>query len=209
MPLYSSSCVPLKKALTTEDLQNLNDILKNSESKISFWGKRVIIANGFKGSYSLQDLHSNIIKLANRRFNENNLSTQDRLNGISISKRIVELYDISNKQITQKNYLTRFFVISKIFILNVAYILLYGYFYNSRLDPIDMFFLYKAEEWKIKFGNIGNPTDGDLPDGDLHISENFIRILADNEQKGGNNIIELLKNNPKLIDDLVTWSISP
>ncbi|NGX63168.1 MAG: hypothetical protein KR126chlam6_00575 [Candidatus Anoxychlamydiales bacterium] len=121
-------------------LQKLDDILANAEARITFWGKRVITAEGYKGQYSLNSLFRKIINLAIERCEKENLTPVERLNGIRISEKISEFYE--KTPIKNRNFLTRFFVsLRKIFSDLFLHV-------NS---------INYAEKMLKKYPNMGNP----------------------------------------------------
>ena len=102
----------LSKELDTTDLEKLDNILANVKTRITFWGKRIIVpqTSDMKGSYSLNAFARDIINLANARCQKDDLTTEERLKGITISLRIKGLYYDSDQRVKQRNFLTRFFV---------------------------------------------------------------------------------------------------
>ena len=150
----------LNKELETNDVEKLNKTLtlssENSfKTKVTFWGKRVIVSDNYKGSISLNTFASRILKLANERNSAGDLTTEERLHGISLSKKINTFYEYSDKEVKNRNFLTRFFV----------FLREYSFSRNTTRFCVENNFIYKRfsayseNEYKKIFGEekIGDP----------------------------------------------------
>ena len=146
----------LSKELSTNDFEKLNRVLDISTTKVTFWGKRVIVSDyyifsrPYKGSYSLNTLASKMLKLGYQRCSDDSLTDKERLHGINIANKIHKFYEETDKQIKNRNFLTRFFVsLRKIFSD------LFLYYVDELKKPNfikDCFLAYSIEKYEAKFG---------------------------------------------------------
>ncbi len=67
----------------------LATILENSQASLSFWGSKLVIANGYEGSAYLGDISSKYLELAGG----DALSLQDRTGGLQIHARLHRYYE--------------------------------------------------------------------------------------------------------------------
>lgn len=100
----------LNFALRENNLDSLNTIIGRAQTKVTFWGNRVITVGGYKSSYSIKLLANKLIKLSYERCEKQDLSTKDREDGITLSRKVNKFYAETDAQIKQCNFLTRFFV---------------------------------------------------------------------------------------------------
>ncbi|NGX63169.1 MAG: hypothetical protein KR126chlam6_00576 [Candidatus Anoxychlamydiales bacterium] len=150
----------LSKELETDDVEKLNKTLVLSKengfkTNVTFWGKRVVVSDYYKGSISLNTLASKILKLANERCEKGDLTTEERLHGIGLSRKINAFYEYSNKEVKNRNFLTRFFV----------FLREYSFSRNTTRYCVENNFIYKRfsayseNEYKKIFGEEKIETD--------------------------------------------------
>lgn len=86
----------------------LRPIVEQSECKISFLGRRYIVAPNYKGSASIDSLAARVIELVNQyKFQFTN---QERAHGKSIANKISQNYRLSDAQVKQQGFLIKFFM---------------------------------------------------------------------------------------------------
>jgi hypothetical protein len=86
----------------------LRPIVEQSECKISFLGRRYIVAPNYEGTASIDSLAARVIELVNQyKFQFTN---QERAHGKSIANKISQNYRLSDAQVKQQGFLIRFFV---------------------------------------------------------------------------------------------------
>ena len=89
-------------------LSAVKKIMETAEVKTTFWGSRVVVVKGFSGSVYLDDIAHKIICAGNKRSDADNLLPAERIAGINIVRKLKNLYSISDVQIKNSNFFTKF-----------------------------------------------------------------------------------------------------
>lgn len=90
-------------------LEVVKNILDKAETRITFWGTRLVEVGEYTGSITLESIASRVLKASNQRCEADDLTLAERVAGLDISKRVENLYLITDKQIQNANLLTRLF----------------------------------------------------------------------------------------------------
>jgi hypothetical protein len=88
--------------------EDLRPIVDNIDTGISILGDRYIVAEGYNGIVSIDALAARVIELVNQY--QFNFTRSERSHGKSIANRITQMYNQSDAQVNQQNFLIRFFV---------------------------------------------------------------------------------------------------
>ena len=92
----------------SNQLTTVNNLLDTAQVKTTFWGSRVVEVNGFTGSVYLEDIARKILRTGSERSEADNLLPAERIAGLEIVRKLVGFYRISDKQIQNSNFLTKF-----------------------------------------------------------------------------------------------------
>ncbi|NGX63171.1 MAG: hypothetical protein KR126chlam6_00578 [Candidatus Anoxychlamydiales bacterium] len=129
--------------------ENLNRLLEQSKTKVTFGGRRVIVVQDYKNSFSLTSLARLLIFVANEKHKTDVLTPRERLIGINISNIIDNFYKETDLQIKQRNFLTRFFVfLREHFSISSKYL---NYVKNEYIKKL--FSTYSEQKYIEAFGN--------------------------------------------------------
>jgi hypothetical protein len=99
----------LKVAIAgSNSFADLSPIVEQVECKLSFWGSRYITGSTYEGTAPIDALASRVIELVNQcKFQ---FTDQERAHGKSIAGKITQIYDLSDTQVGQCNFITRVMV---------------------------------------------------------------------------------------------------
>jgi hypothetical protein len=91
------------------DLEALKILLDTSQVKTTFWGSRVVEVKDFTGSVYLEDIAREILVIGRQRSDADDLLPEERIAGIEIARKLEGFYRISDTQIQNSNFFTKFF----------------------------------------------------------------------------------------------------
>jgi len=89
------------------ELPAVLQLLLISKGSVSFWGKRIITVDGYKGSFPLHALARKVLHAGYERCESDDLTIQERIAGIQVMHRLRNFYQVTDHQIRQANWLTR------------------------------------------------------------------------------------------------------
>lgn len=92
----------------SNQLVDVKNLVDTAEVKTTFWGNRVLEVSGFTGSVYLDDIARKIITAGNQRSDADNLLPAERIAGVEIVRKLEHFYRISDTQIKNSNFFTRF-----------------------------------------------------------------------------------------------------
>lgn len=158
----------------TNELSEVNQLLSKAAGKITFWGGRVITLPGYKGCVSLDTLVSRINETANKRSKADDLTNQERIDGIEISKKLRKFYDVTDSKLSKRNCFTRLLNWIREFPI---------YPYGVRFDLEDgmtdkLFKGYKESKFLQEFGGGVKNSWGDYKNSDGRFYSPVFRIIA-------------------------------
>jgi hypothetical protein len=90
------------------NLEVVKNLIDKAEAKTTFWGSRVIKVAGYTGSIYLDDLAKKIIDAGRQRCEADDLQPAERVAGIDIVKKLRNFYEVTDTQIRNSNFFTRF-----------------------------------------------------------------------------------------------------
>ncbi len=143
----------LKSHLNKLDFaKNLAEVEKlfckdDAKAKVTFWGGRVVKVDGFKGFVSLDFLARKLIKAANARCESDDLTVEERLMGLNITRKVNLFYINIDEQKDLSNFFTKFLVWIRSFSFSPYTPRLY---INDFVD--DDFLAYSKEKFMQQFG---------------------------------------------------------
>jgi len=129
------------------DLNKAKEILEKAEEKITFWGGRKVVIQGYLGSVDLDWLAGEVLSAEYKGKGSYNFPLQTRIAGIDIVKKIHALYDRSDKVLEKKNIITKFLFCIRHFSVHP---------YTTRFyfdDAGETFLTYEAEDYEKTFGH--------------------------------------------------------
>lgn len=93
----------------SKELAALRNLIvsKDVHVKKTFWGGREITVKGYNGTVSLENIAYKLLKAANHRREDDNLSPKERIVGIEITRKLTSFYRITDTQIKNSNFLTK------------------------------------------------------------------------------------------------------
>lgn len=89
-------------------LQEVNTFLDTAQTRITFWGGRVLESTeNYSGSVYLDDIAKKTTQAAARRMEADNLTMQERQSGVEIVEKLRNFYEVSDTQVSDRNWFTR------------------------------------------------------------------------------------------------------
>ena len=92
----------------SSQLATVKDLIDVAQPKTTFWGSRVVEVNGFTGSVYLDDIARKILRTSGLRSDADDLLPAERIAGVEIVKKLEGCYRITDTQIQNSNFFTRF-----------------------------------------------------------------------------------------------------
>lgn len=135
-------------------LQDVNTLLYTAETKITFWGGRVLESPHYTGSVSLDEIARRTLQAACQRSESDDLTMEERVAGIEIVAKLRSFYRVSDTQICNSNFLTRLFNFIREFTFN-PYTLR---FYAQDGLTESYFRGFSREKYKQEFGGESQPN---------------------------------------------------
>ncbi len=93
----------------TTQINEVNDLLDRAQPKITFFGGRVIEVKESSGSVYLDDIAKKLLNASEQHSDACNLTPQERIAGVEAVKKLKRFYEISDTQVQNSNFITRFF----------------------------------------------------------------------------------------------------
>lgn len=90
-------------------LPQLNEILAEGKSSVTFWGTRIVTVSGYEGSIPLDDLVRRVSAASRDRCEADDWTTVERVAGIEITDKIDHFYSATDTLLSQSNVLTQLF----------------------------------------------------------------------------------------------------
>ena len=91
----------------SDKLVEVDQLLLNAKPSVSFWGQREVAIDGYEGSISVDELSRKILDVGEKRCKADDLTNRERVSGIEITKKMRNFYQITDDQISQRNWFTR------------------------------------------------------------------------------------------------------
>lgn len=133
-----------------DELKTINNLLNSSLVAVSFWGKRMITVANFKGTMTIDELTNKIFQLGKNRCNLDDLTTEERIAGIEITKKLKTFYRVTDTKILEANWFTRILNFIREFSLFT-----YTIRFEIESDSIEGYFRgYSENKFKSEFGGI-------------------------------------------------------
>ena len=135
-------------------LSDVKNLLDKAQAETTFWGSRVIKVQGFTGSVYLDDVAKKILEAGRTRCRADDLTPEERVAGIEIVGKLQNFYQMTDKQIQNSCFLTRFFCWIREFTFDS-----YARFHieDPLYDGTGDFRAYSEEKFLAEFG--GSYTD--------------------------------------------------
>lgn len=92
----------------SNQLTAVKSLVDAAQVRTAFWGSRVVEINGFTGSVYLDDVARKILRAGNQRSDADDLLPAERIAGVEIVRKLEDFYRISDTQIQNSNFFTRF-----------------------------------------------------------------------------------------------------
>lgn len=89
-------------------LETVKNLIDSAQAKTTFWGSRVVEVNGFTGSVYLEDIADKVLKASEERVDADDLTLKERIMGIGVVRKLVGFYQVTDAEIQDSNFLTRF-----------------------------------------------------------------------------------------------------
>lgn len=86
----------------------VKNLVDAAQVKTTFWGSRVVEVNGFTGSAYLEDIARKILRAGSQRSGADDLLPAERIAGVEIVRKLEGFYRISDTQIQNSNFFTKF-----------------------------------------------------------------------------------------------------
>lgn len=101
-------------------LQEVKDLLDTAQTRVNFWGTRVVELPGDDGcfcgcvcndgSVSLDSLAGRVLNIARQRCEADDLQPAERIAGMDIVRALRNFYQVTDAQTNDSNFFTRFLV---------------------------------------------------------------------------------------------------
>jgi len=98
----------LNSLIFSSQLTTVKNLVDTAQVKTTFWGSRVVEVNGFTGSIYLDDLARKILRTGNQRSDADDLLPAERIAGVETVRKLEGFYRISDAQIKNSNFFTKF-----------------------------------------------------------------------------------------------------
>ncbi len=92
----------------SNQLADVKNLLDTAQVKTTFWGSRVVEVNGFSGSVYLDDVAKKILSAGSQRSYADDLLPAERIDGIEIARKLQGFYRVSDTQIQNSHFFTKF-----------------------------------------------------------------------------------------------------
>lgn len=92
----------------SNQLATVKNLLDTAQVKTTFWGSRVVEVNGFSGSVYLDDVARKILTAGYQRSDADDLLPAERIAGVEIVRKLKDFYRVSDTQIQNSNFFTKF-----------------------------------------------------------------------------------------------------
>jgi len=97
-------------SLFPHQITDIKNLIDRAKVETAFLGSRVVTVDGFTGSVDIDDIATRILEVSKVRFkaaDSTPLSTEERIAGVDIVKKLNEFYIISDNDIKNCNFFTR------------------------------------------------------------------------------------------------------
>jgi hypothetical protein len=91
----------------SDELNVVKNLINTTQSKITFWGGRVVEADGYTGSVYLDDLARKVYSAARQRSDADDLTPAERISGIEIVRKVQNFYLVTETGFQNSNFFTR------------------------------------------------------------------------------------------------------
>lgn len=89
-------------------LPAIKNLINTAQVSTTFWGGRIIEINGFTGSVYLNDIAAKILDAGEQRCKADNLKPAERIAGIDTVRKLQHFYEVTDTQIKNSNFFTKF-----------------------------------------------------------------------------------------------------
>jgi hypothetical protein len=97
----------------SSQLNDVNQLLSQAQSNVTFWGKRIVTVVGYTGSISLDELATKVLNAAQKGSDLKNFTDQELNAGKEIMVNLRKFYKDSDAQSAQKKFLYKSFNCNK------------------------------------------------------------------------------------------------
>ncbi|MBF8263293.1 MAG: hypothetical protein HW387_958 [Parachlamydiales bacterium] len=91
----------------SHELENVHEMLKNTNVGVNFWGTREVRSIGMKASTTLDKLSEKVVQAARQRCLARDLTLTDRCTGFEITGILQDFYQNSDVEIANRCFITR------------------------------------------------------------------------------------------------------
>lgn len=89
------------------ELNSLNQLLGNAQVRVTFWGKRVVTAQGYRGSFSIDKIANKVLLAAELRRSNDDFTTAYRVAGLDVMYKLRDFYEVSDTNLRTRNWFTK------------------------------------------------------------------------------------------------------
>lgn len=136
---------------TSDRLEEVNQLLNTAQTRITFWGTRIVENSAFEGSIALDDLARKINIAAFNHLVSGDLTPRQRISGVDVCHNLKRFYELTDIQINQSNCITKLIAWIRELPLFVPTMIRFDF--RESDSTKHMFLTYTPAQFYTQFGN--------------------------------------------------------